>query len=200
MPRIEPVDLNRAEGQAKGLLENVQKALGAAPNLIRTLAHSPAALEAYLSFGKALGGGKLSAALREQIALTVAGANSCDYCAAAHTELGKRFGLRADELAANLTASSGQPTVQAALQFARSLVEKRGWVGDEEVQAVRSAGYGDGEIAEIVAAVSINIFSNYFHHVSQAQIDFPVVEVGEPKSCCATADGPVGPSCAGQKC
>ena len=93
MPRIKPIELDQAEGKTKVLLENVQKALGIVPNLMRTIANSPAALEAYLGFGKAVGGGNLSAALREQIALTVAGENSCEYCASAHTALGERFGL-----------------------------------------------------------------------------------------------------------
>ncbi len=70
MPRIKPIDVEQADGKAKSLLENANKALGMTPNLMRTLAHSPAALEAYLGFGKALGGGSLSSKLREQIALT----------------------------------------------------------------------------------------------------------------------------------
>ena len=51
MPRINPINLNEADGKSKTLLENVEKALGFAPNLMRTLAHSPAALDAGC-FGK----------------------------------------------------------------------------------------------------------------------------------------------------
>ncbi len=85
MPRIDPIDPAQAQGKAKALLDGVQKALGMTPNLMRTMARSPAVLEAYLGFGKALGGGSLSAQIREQIAVAVSGANSCEYCVSAHT-------------------------------------------------------------------------------------------------------------------
>ena len=79
MPRIQPIDIDQAAGKAKTLLEGVNKARGMTPNLMRTLAHSSAALDAYLGFGKALGGGGLSSKFRdEQIAVTVALINGCD--------------------------------------------------------------------------------------------------------------------------
>lgn len=182
MPRIEPVELDQTEGKAKGLLENVEKALGVVPNLMRTLAHSPAALEAYLSFGKALGGGGLSGQLREQIAVAVSSANSCEYCASAHTALGKKLGVDESELRRSLQASSRDPKVEAALKFARNVAVKQGWVGDEDLEAVRAAGFSEGEIVEIVATVGITIFGNYLNHVAQTEVDFPVVEVGGPVS------------------
>ena len=40
---------------------------------------------------------------------------------------------------------------------------------------VRAAGYSEGEIVEIVANVTANIFTNYFNHVAGTDIDFPVV-------------------------
>jgi len=45
MPRITAVDPKQATGKAKELLDGVQAAIGATPNLLRTLAQSPAALE-----------------------------------------------------------------------------------------------------------------------------------------------------------
>ena len=177
MARIQPIDLDQAEGKAKALLENVSKALGMVPNLMRTLAHSAAALEAYLGFGKALHGGLLSAVLREQIALTVANANACEYCASAHAALGKRFGLDATELKRNLQALSSDPKVEAALQFVRAVVVRQGWVTDDELQRVRQAGFSDGEINEIIATTAITIFSTYFNHVAETEVDFPAVEL-----------------------
>ena len=175
MPRIHPLDPAAAEGKAKALLEGVRKALGMTPNLMRTMANSPAVLDAYLGFNKALAGGSLGAPLREQIALTVAGANGCEYCAAAHTALGKMHGLDAAELAANLEGRSSNVKIAAALDFAREIVVKRGWVDDVELARVREAGYGEGEVAEIVATVAYNTFSNYFNHVAETEVDFPPV-------------------------
>lgn len=180
MPRIEALAIDQADDKARGLLEGAQKALGFAPNGFRTLAHSPAALEAYFGFGKSLGAGSLSAKVREQIAVTVAGANSCEYCASAHTALGKKFGVDESELTLNLQGESADPKVQAALEFARLIATKRGWISDDEFNAVQDAGYSDGEIVEIIATVAINTFTNYFNHIAQTEIDFPVVPVETP--------------------
>ncbi len=80
----------------------------------------------------------------------------------------------------NLKAASRDPKVEAALRFARAVVARRGRVTDEEWAGVRMAGYGDGEITEIIATVAITMFSNYFNHVANTEIDFPVAKVGQP--------------------
>ena len=41
------------------------------------------------------------------------------------------------------------------------------------IAAVRDAGYGDAEIAEVVAHVALNVFTNYFNNVAGTAIDFP---------------------------
>jgi uncharacterized peroxidase-related enzyme len=178
MTRLTPIDPAQADDKAKALLDGVQKALGMTPNLMRTLAHSPAALQAYLNLGRALGGGSLDAKTREAIALTVAGENGCDYCASAHTAVGGQLGADAAELAENLKGRSSDPRVAAILGFARALVVKRGWVSDAELRQARDAGVTDGEIAEIVAAVAASTFSNYLNHVAGTEIDFPLVRTG----------------------
>jgi uncharacterized peroxidase-related enzyme len=147
------------------------------PNLIRTFANSPAALEGYLNFSGALGGGLLDAKLRERIALTVADANSCEYCLSAHTAIGKMVGLDEDEILTSRKATAADPRTSAALAFAHQIVVKRGEVDDGDVRAVRSAGFSDGEITEIVANVALNVFTNYFNHVAQTVVDFPKVEL-----------------------
>ncbi len=114
MPRLTPIDPAQAEGKTKALLDGVRKHLGMVPNLMATLAHSPAALEAYLGLGQALGRGALDARTRESIALAVASENGCDYCAAAHTALGKGLGVTAAELAANLQGSDCQGRANGA--------------------------------------------------------------------------------------
>ena len=60
------------------------------------------------------------------------------------------------------------------MAFARKIVEDRGHVSDEDVEEVRRAGYTDGEIAEIVANVAMTIFTNYFNHVADTEVDFPL--------------------------
>lgn len=174
MPRIQPVHKDTADSTTADLLGSVEKKMSKVPNIIATMASSPAVANAYLGFSKSLSGGMLSARLREQIALVVGETNNCGYCVAAHTALGKGAGLTEGE---TCDARRGQAKCEresAALQLARTIVNERGWVSDEDVQNVRQAGFSDGEIAEIVANVALNIFTNYFNHVAGTEIDFPV--------------------------
>ena len=137
------------------------------------MAHSPAVANAYLGFSQTLATGTLRPRLREQIALVVAEANQCGYCIAAHTALGKAAGLTEEETRAARRADSAVEKERVALDFAYQLVQERGIVADADFERVRQAGYTDGEIAEIVANVALNLFTNYFNHVAGTEVDFP---------------------------
>jgi uncharacterized peroxidase-related enzyme len=173
MPRIQPVEQNTADPATVTLLDSVKKSMGMVPNLIATMAHSPAVAKAYLGFAQALSGGALPRRLREEIALVVGETNSCGYCVAAHTASGKRAGLTEEQTKHARRATSDDETEQAALVFARKVVQDRGVVADADVEQLRQAGYTEGEIGEIVANVAINIFTNYFNHVAGTDVDFP---------------------------
>ena len=176
MQRIPAINASAAPAVTQGLLDAVTKQMGGVPNILATMAQSPAALEGFLGFAGGLSKGSLAPAVREQIALAVAGANTCDYCASAHTALGKGAGLTAQEMTRNLTGESSDPKVAALLSFARQVVSKRGNVSDADLSAFRAAGYGDAAVVEVVAQVALNIFTNYFNHVAGTEIDFPRVD------------------------
>lgn len=181
MQRINAVNPARATGKAKQLLDAVQAKLGLTPNLMRTLANSPAVLEAYLNFSGTLAGGLLSPKLCEQIALAVAEANHCDYCLAAHTTIGKMVKLSEREIVAARQAEAMDAKTDAALKFVRNVVVNRGEISDAAFSTVRESGFSDGELAEIIANIALNIFTNYFNHVAQTEVDFPRVQpVAEP--------------------
>jgi uncharacterized peroxidase-related enzyme len=182
MPRLTPIDPASATGDAKVLLDGVQKKLGVTPNLIRTFANAPSALKAYLGFGEALAGGRFDAKSREAFALAVAGANDCEYCASAHTAISKSLKVDDVEIDRRLGGRSADPGLDAALVFARKIVDKRGRVSDDDIATVRAAGHDDGAIAEIVANVAVNIFTNYFNHVAETDVDFPKVELTRAKA------------------
>ncbi len=173
MPRVHAVEPQEARGKAKELLDAVKAKLGLVPNMTRAMAVSPSVLEAYLGFSGSLGHGVLPAKAREQLALDVGEVNHCDYCVSAHSAIGKRAGLTDQELIDSRRGSSSDPKTDALLRFARIIVQKRGIVEDADIAAVRDAGYGDAEIAEVVAHVALNIFTNYFNNVAGTTIDFP---------------------------
>lgn len=173
MPRIQPNQ--NPDPKSQELLAGVKQMLGSTPNIFTTMAHSPATLGVFVGALGAMASSKLSGGLREQIALAVAGVNGCDYCASAHTVLGKMNKVAEGELAQNLQGKAADAKTQAALDFAKKIVNARGHVSDSDVQAVRAAGYSDGEIVDMVTVTCINIFTNYFNHVMDTDIDFPLV-------------------------
>lgn len=175
MSRITALNPANTTGAAKALLDGVQHSMGMTPNLMRTLAHSPAALEGYLNFSGALAKGVLAPQLREQIAIAVAEANNCEYCLSAHTLLGKMAKLTPEALTSARQGEAMDSKSQAALQFALTIVAKRGEVSDEDFATVTAAGYSETEIAEIIAHVGLNTFTNYFNISAQVEVDFPKV-------------------------
>ncbi len=175
MSRLAAIQPQAATGKAKELLDAVQAKLKITPNMTKVMANSPAVLEAYLSFSGALANGALDAKLREEIALEVGEQNSCQYCVSAHTAIGKLTGLTDSEIDQAREARSGSARNAAALQFARELVVKKGRATDADVETVRRVGFSDGEIAEIIAHVALNIFTNYFNNTAEVEVDFPKI-------------------------
>ena len=173
MERITPINLQSAQGRTKELLDAVKAKLGIVPNMARSMAVSPPVLEAYLGFIGALGQGVLPPRVREQLALDVGEANDCVYCVSAHSLIGNRIGLSEQEVLASRQGASTDPKTDVLLRFARKLVANRGLVDDGDVATVREAGFGDAEIAEVVAHVGLNTFTNYFNHVAGTTLDFP---------------------------
>jgi alkylhydroperoxidase family enzyme len=80
-------------------------------------------------------------------------------------------------LAANSKGHSSDSKTQAAINFARALLEKRGKVNDNDLTEVRAAGFSDEEAIEILSHVALNTFTNYFNETALTAIDFPVVDL-----------------------
>ncbi len=177
MQRLASINQDQATGRAKELLDATKSQLGMVPNLMKTLASSPAALDSFLHFNNALNHGLLPAKLRERLNVFIAEMNRCQYCASAHTAIGKSVGIQENDLISARHGNSDDPKMAAALRFAKVVLEKRGQVADEEIALVREAGFGDGEITEIVAHVALNVFTNYFNTVANTEVDFPNVDL-----------------------
>lgn len=176
MRRLEALNPETTTGKSKELFNGIQSKLGMVPNMMRTMGNSSAVLEGYLNLSSALSNGSLDRKLGELIALTVAETNNCEYCLAAHTYIGSNLvKIDAEAIAAARQAKNEDTKINAALSFAHNLVSKNGRVDDNDVQAVKSVGYSDGEIGEIVAHVALNTLTNYFNNTANTEIDFPSI-------------------------
>lgn len=65
------------------------------------------------------------------------------------------------------------PRADTLIRFAVQLLETRGKVSDATLAELREAGFDDGAIAEVVAYVALDVFTNYFNNVAQTDLDFP---------------------------
>ncbi|GAA2991896.1 carboxymuconolactone decarboxylase family protein [Kitasatospora albolonga] len=176
MSRLPLIQPETATGEAAELLAGVQKALGVTPNMTKAMVNSPAVLKAYLGFSGALGGGSLGAAIGERIALLTAQENGCDYCLSAHTYIATNIAkIDGDEATEARAGRSGDVKAQAALTFATAVLRTQGGVEDTDVKAAKEAGLTDGEVAEVIAHVALNVFTNYLNKAADVAIDWPVV-------------------------
>lgn len=178
MQRLTALNPEKTSGKSKELFDAVQKKLGMVPNMMRTMGNSPAVLGGYLSLSGALAEGSISAGLGEQIALTVANVNQCNYCNSAHSFISEKLvGLDLDVIADAREGKARSAKEQAALAFARTLVATHGQVSDDDVNSLKDEGFSEGAIAEIIAHVALNIFTNYFNNSARVEVDFPEVDL-----------------------
>ncbi len=173
MARIKTVDPAEATGKTKELLDVVKSKMGMVPNMMRTMANSPAVLNGYLGFSSGLGTSSLGNKLGELIALTVANENGCNYCNSAHSFVAGKMGIKDEDVADARHATSTDPKINAALAFSKEILTNRGAVSADALNSVRAAGYDDQQIVEILAQVSLSIFTNYVNILADTEIDFP---------------------------
>lgn len=174
MARLTQITDIDASAETAALFAAIRGKVGMVPNLYRVAANQPAALEGLLGLTETLGKGGFDARMREAIALAVAGANACDYCASAHAAISSGFKVDQADIDAHLAGRSDDPRTAAMLTLATGIVKTAGQLSDGDVEQARTAGLSDADIVETVANVVANIFTNYLNHVAQTDIDFPV--------------------------
>ena len=173
MARITQIADTDANAEAAALFTAIKGKVGMVPNLYRVAANQPAVLAGLLGLTEALAGGGFDARTREAIALAVAGANSCDYCASAHAAISAGLKVPPAAVEAHLAGRSDDPRTASILQLAVAIVAERGMLADADLAAARAAGLSEADIVETVGNVVGNLFTNYLNHVAATDIDFP---------------------------
>ena len=180
MQTLKPIDPGTATAKTKQLLAAFEQLRGRSSNMLRVVAQSPPILEAYLQFNRAFEHTRMSTRLRGLITVAMAQLLGCEYMLSVAAAVGTREGLSSEEFEAARNAESHDPKIAQALRFAKRMVENHGHVEASEVAALHEAGYGDEEIVELIGAIALNLFRNYFNLAVQTEIDFPLIRVTEP--------------------
>jgi AhpD family alkylhydroperoxidase len=159
------------------MLRAAEARFGRVPNLALLLSVSPAALQGYLALLTALDGGALGAQTAQRIALAMAEASGCPYCLSLHIWRARnRIGLDDAEITANRSGASNDPRADAAVRFAAELAKTQDAIGDDEIGALKAAGYDGAEIIEIVLHAGLNTLASTITRVGAPDIDFPLIQ------------------------
>jgi len=149
----------------RALYEAPREKLGFVPNVLRYFALRPSHLlrwnEHYEELMKGESG--LSKAEREMIAVVVSVANECRYCIAAHSaalrKLTKDPAL-ADAIAADHRAAPLEPRTRAMLDYAVKLTLRPTRMSEEDVAALRDAGWTDEDVMDIAEVTGMFNLTN----------------------------------------
>jgi uncharacterized peroxidase-related enzyme len=176
MARLTALNPDETEGKSKELFTAIKGKMGMVPNMMRTMGNSPAVLNGYLGLSTALNSASLDPKVRELLSLMVANENGCDYCNSAHSFIGGKIGLDVVVLDQARSGISSDDKTNAVLEFAKAVLDTKGNVSDYAVDKFKAAGFGDTQIAEVIASVALSIFTNYFNNAAKTDIDFPKLE------------------------
>jgi len=172
-PRLNSIEPEAAAGKIAAVYGQVKSKMGMVPNLFRGLANSPQALEAYLALDQLISDGSLSPAEQQLVRMVASVHNECTYCVAAHTLGMKGAGFSDDEILGVRHGRSDDATLQALIVFTEETMATKGFVSDDDLAAVRAAGYTDANIADVMVVIAQKTLSNYFNHVHDTVLDLP---------------------------
>jgi uncharacterized peroxidase-related enzyme len=175
MPRTIALKPEQVPAGSRQTLDAFSKNIGFTPNMMAAFAQSPIAFNAWAALLGALSKA-LDVKTRDSIGLAVSEVNGCDYCLTVHSFTAEHMArLPADEIILARKGQATDPKRDAAVRFARKVIETRGKVGDDDLKAVREAGYTEANVMEIVALVAMYSLTNFFNNVFDPEKDFPAV-------------------------
>jgi AhpD family alkylhydroperoxidase len=160
----------------QAIFDNLKKSLGVVPNLYATFAYSEHALGNYLAFQN--GKSSITGKAREIVNLVVSEVNSCEYCLAAHTMIGKSVGFTDDQI---LEIRSGKasfdPKFDALARLVRNITVNRGHADEALVNAFFEAGWTKENLVDTIVVVGDKVVTNYLHATTRVPVDFPAAPV-----------------------
>jgi uncharacterized peroxidase-related enzyme len=165
LARLHVPDEDEAPPEVKELWEAPLERLGFVPNVLRIFALRPGHLVRWWAYYDELMRGEsgLTKAQREMIAVVVSATNRCHYCIVSHSAaLRKLTGDPAlvDRLATGAKYAELELKEHAMLDFAVKLTEASHLATDEDVEALRQAGWNDEEIMDIAQTAAMFNFTN----------------------------------------
>ncbi|PTN13214.1 carboxymuconolactone decarboxylase family protein [Nitrosomonas aestuarii] len=157
---------------SKPFLTAAKRAYRFIPNLQAGMAEAPALLEGYMALAGILDKTGLSDTERQIILMTNNRLNGCTYCMATHTTISQAAKIQTDVIEALRKGTViPDPKLEALRQFAIVMNERRGWVNQDNLDKLFTAGYTKQTVLEVILGTSLKIMSNYTNHVAKTPVD-----------------------------
>ncbi|MES3629566.1 MAG: carboxymuconolactone decarboxylase family protein [Longimonas sp.] len=146
---------------------------GLVPEIIKVVnKHNPAVAQIYIAAMELMEEGELPDDEREAVILTVSRYNDCHYCARTHAALGYAAGLSKESIEAiNQGRLPADERLKAVVQATRLMLDKEGWLNDDDLAQLEKRGITRMHLYEINALISLKTLSNYINHVAKTKID-----------------------------
>ena len=166
MPRIEPIEMDAATGKAKELLDELAARGGEPGPMVRAMANAPVVLRSFLDLNRAVKRSHIDRRITERINLAVQEWLGCAYCMAAHTRAARELGLSEIDIELARHGTATDPKTAALVAFGQQVIAAPAEVSDVQIAGLRSFGYSDEQIAEVVALVALQQLTGSFNLVA----------------------------------
>lgn len=171
MNRIQALTPETATGAARELFIDLVARHGQVGQMVSTMAHSPAVLGGYLQLSRAMRRAKLSRRVSELVSIAVQARQGCGLCLEAHESAARALGVPDAEIRAAHTGSSSDPKTAAMIATGLAIYANPASITDADIEALRSHGYSDREIVDVVGVVALNVLTGAFNLIAGLEPD-----------------------------
>ena len=180
-PLVKPLDRN-ANKEAQAMADFYQETLGFTPNSLFTMMHRPRIAAAFLEMNQAVmeNKGRVTSALKRQIAYLSSMTTGCRYCEAHAIRAAVRYGSEEDKLQ-NIWEYKTYPAFsdaeRAAFDLAIAASQVPNAVDDAVADNMRQH-WDEGEIVEIMGVIALFGYLNRWNDSRGTQLEGPAAEDG----------------------
>ena len=162
-----------APEESKALMAESKKAWGMVPNLLKVFAGAPATYEAYANiFSIFMNKTSLTPLEQQVVFMTANFENNCHYCVPGHTAMMKATKMPDDVIEALREGTEiPDPKLQALHDYTKALLDNRGHIGDDKLNAFFSAGYGQQQALEVLTGLAAKLISNFGNAIVHTELD-----------------------------
>ena len=172
MLRFPVYTLDCAPEASKSALRDVQARFGMIPNLAGAMATSSVLIQSFIGIFDKVHGGSFTEPQIQTVLLTDAVTNACTWAVALHTALALQAGVNpvdVEAMRAGRAPSDGK--LGALSTLARTLIEKRGRLNDQDIERFLAAGFGKDLLLEAITIVAASTITNYTGNVTNPPLE-----------------------------